>query len=218
MKGLWIKDMILMKGQKQFWIGILVITLVLLGYTNNFAFVVCYVAIVASMFVLTAMGYDEARNGLSYLFTLPVSRKSYLREKYLLGAALSLFAVLCTVLGAAAVSFVKHGEFGGEEVLAALAAGVILAMVVLAVSLPLQIRFGAEKGRIALLAVYGAVFALGFAAQKMFPAALAGMFARADRFLENSPAAAVLGGAVIMLLFLGISYLTAVRFMKKKQF
>ena len=46
--------------------------------------------IVTAIFAITTISYDEFDNGLAFLMTLPVTRKQYVAEKYLLGAGLTL--------------------------------------------------------------------------------------------------------------------------------
>lgn len=218
MKGLWIKDINLLKGQKQFWIGIIVIAVILLGWTENPTFVICYMAVVASMFSLNTMSYDEMQNGLSYLFTLPVSRKGYLKEKYLFGMVLAAIAMLVSSLAAVLAGYIKHRGLGAEALSGAIAAGLLISAVLLAVTLPLQVKFGMEKSRIALLAVYGICFLLGAAGKELLPASLFERLADTGRFLDEHFGLTILGFLGIGVLFMVISYLTAVRFMKKKQF
>ena len=218
MKGLLIKDINLLKGQKQMWIGIIAIMTIVLVYADNPSFVIIYMAIIASMFTLNTMSYDEAQNGLSFLFTMPISRKNYLREKYLFGISLSVLAILAASLAGKAVCLAKHLEFPAEELLITVISGLLTAVVVLAFSLPLQVKFGMEKGRVVLLAIFGLVFLLGTAIMKLVPDSLTAIFAWADRMIETYPAASILSCCIIVLLFMYLSYLTAVHFMTKKQF
>ena len=45
-------------------------------------FVVSYFTMIASMFVLSTISYDEYDNGYAFLFSMPFSRTSYVKEKY----------------------------------------------------------------------------------------------------------------------------------------
>ena len=97
MKGLFLKDLGLVKGQKQFF-GVILIMMVLFttAYTN-FAFIIAYITVMVGILTLTTISYDEFENGMGYLFTLPVSRREYVGEKY-------LFSIVTTLPGLAAVS------------------------------------------------------------------------------------------------------------------
>ena len=83
MKGLFMKDFGLLKGQKQFFAVIVVMTVIFMTAYTNFAFIISYITIMIGIMTLTTISYDEFENGMGYLFTLPVSRREYVGEKYL---------------------------------------------------------------------------------------------------------------------------------------
>ena len=87
MKGLFVKDIELMKQQKQFFILVVVMEVILnLAGSGSVSFATGYFTIVTAIFAITTISYDEFDNGLAFLMTLPVTRKQYVAEKYLLGA------------------------------------------------------------------------------------------------------------------------------------
>ena len=85
MKGLLIKDLKLMKNQKSFFMVMAVVGLIFLITWDAPYFAISYITMMFSMFAITSFSYDEFDNGAVYLFTLPFSRKTYVREKYLFG-------------------------------------------------------------------------------------------------------------------------------------
>ena len=93
MKGLFVKDIELMKQQKQFFILVVVMEVILnLAGSGSVSFATGYFTIVTAIFAITTISYDEFDNGLAFLMTLPVTRKQYVAEKYLLGAGLTAVA------------------------------------------------------------------------------------------------------------------------------
>ena len=75
MKAMLIKDWKLMKGQKQF-IFILCIFLAVFGATsNNLGFLISYMTLMATIFSISTISYDEYNNGMVYLLALPISRR-----------------------------------------------------------------------------------------------------------------------------------------------
>lgn len=88
MRGLLRKDWKLVKNQKQFFLTMGAIALFFLVLYDNPYFLVGYMTIVFSTFSVNTIAYDEADNGNAYLFTLPISRKIYVREKYFFGILL----------------------------------------------------------------------------------------------------------------------------------
>ena len=82
MKGLLIKDFKLLKNQKQFFLIIGLITFMFLVTNDSPYFTITYATMMFSMFTMSTISYDEYDNGAAYLFSLPISRKGYVAEKY----------------------------------------------------------------------------------------------------------------------------------------
>ena len=107
MKGLLIKDFKLLKNQKQFFLTVSMMGIIFLVVSNNPDFVISYITIMISIFTLSTISYDQYNNGMAYLFTLPITRKEYVGEKYVFGL-ISTAASLAGVSAIAyAVAFVK---------------------------------------------------------------------------------------------------------------
>ena len=105
MLGLIVKDIRLIKNQ-----GIVMILLfvgvmgVLMINTMNPQGFVAYAAVMGVIYAFNTISYDSYENGYSFLFTLPVSRKLYAAEKYVLAVIFSLGASLA---GGVVVEIVK---------------------------------------------------------------------------------------------------------------
>ena len=148
MKGLFVKDIELMKQQKQFFILVVVMEVILnLAGSGSVSFATGYFTIVTAIFAITTISYDEFDNGLAFLMTLPVTRKQYVAEKYLLGAGLTAVAWgIATITGVICKGVAELQGCLSETIIGSLIY-IPLALLMLAVSLPLVIHFGAEKGR-----------------------------------------------------------------------
>lgn len=90
MKGLLIKDFKLMKGQKNFFLAIVSIALAMITLSPGTSFAIGFLGFVGSLFSLSSISYDEFDNGNAFLFSLPITRKEYVLEKY-------TFGVLCGI-------------------------------------------------------------------------------------------------------------------------
>ena len=75
MTGCLIKDLMLIKNQKQFLVIIGVIGLMMLIIYDNPSFVFGYLTVMLSFLPITTLAYDDAENGAAYLFSLPVTRR-----------------------------------------------------------------------------------------------------------------------------------------------
>ena len=83
MKGLLIKDLRLMKNMGNSLAIILLVAVGMSFYSSDMSFIVIYLAIIGTSFTSSTISYDEFDNGNAFLFSLPVSRKDYVLEKYL---------------------------------------------------------------------------------------------------------------------------------------
>lgn len=88
MKGLLIKDLKLIKTRGLFILFAVAAFVILQLGAGNGEMGVGLTTLMFSMFSITSITYDEYENGMPFLFTLPITRKEYVREKYVLGFGL----------------------------------------------------------------------------------------------------------------------------------
>ena len=151
MKGLLIKDFLLMKNYKQVMLFMLIIG-IFVGM-NDISFASGYILVFVSILSMSTITYDEANHGLNTLFTLPISKSDYVKEKY-------LFSLIITGIGFVLVAILNcFSKSGFMETLIILSTALFL----LAISLPFQLKEGNEKGRIVLfVVVFGCTFLFAF--------------------------------------------------------
>lgn len=216
MKGLFVKDIELMKQQKQFFILVVVMEVILnLAGSGSVSFATGYFTIVTAIFAITTISYDEFDNGLAFLMTLPVTRKQYVAEKYLLGAGLTAVAWgIATITGVICKGVAELQGCLSETIIGSLIY-IPLALLMLAVSLPLVIHFGAEKGRCIAMVMWAIIFAVVYILIKTM-----GLSADAvDAWLNGLNWGMVLAGVVLftVIVYMG-SFWIGVRLMEKKEF
>lgn len=113
MSGLLIKDFNLMKSQYRFFVFVVGIA-ILMGFSTTEAFLYSYISVVIPLFTLNTISYDEFDNGNAFLFTLPISRKAYVYEKYCFGLLLGVASSLLSALLLAAFSLIKKLRCGSS--------------------------------------------------------------------------------------------------------
>ena len=91
MRGLLEKDIRLLLHSKQTFLCVIAITIIL-GVTQKNTFVLGYSTFLMAALLVSTLSYDEMDHGLAFLFTLPIDRKIYVREKYLLCIGGSIIA------------------------------------------------------------------------------------------------------------------------------
>lgn len=218
MRGLLIKDYLLLKNQMKFIILFLAIGIIMIANQADSIVVISYITFLITSLSLSTISYDEYENSNTYLFTLPITRTGYVREKYLFtfinAGAGWLFSMLL-VLG--------HGMLFRQEISITTlwfvgGVNVILIAAYVAICLPLWIKLGPEKGRITFFILAG-VLLLATSLAKLFIgnvdsetwASVWDVWNGYPLLLEG-----ILCG--IALLGVGISYLVTLRIVKKKEF
>lgn len=156
MKGLLVKDFKLMMLQKNFLLLILAIVIGMLAFTDDVVFPLGFLGFVASLLTVSTISYDDFDNGNAFLFTLPITRSNYVIEKYSLGLLFGGMGwILATVLGIIATVW-KDALPIGDLIQVSLILLAIM-IVIQAIMLPFQLKYGSDKGRIAMIGAFGAL-------------------------------------------------------------
>lgn len=217
MKGLLIKDFKLMKGQKNFFFIMIAITVGMTAFSDNSSFMIGFLPFALSMVSLGTISYDEFDNGNAFLFTLPVSRTNYTVEKYCLSLLLSgggwIFAMLLAM-----VSAMLNGTTPVSGI-AMIAVMILPALVVMqAVMIPIQLKFGDEKRRIALIIAWGLLLVIGtliIKTAQILGIDIAGIISHLSMVSMGVMITALIITAAVLLL---VSVKISISIMKKKEF
>ena len=217
MKGLLVKDFKLMKGQKNFYFIMIAVAVIMAVFFDNPSFMIGFLSFVMSLFTLSTISYDEFDNGNAFLFTLPVSRTNYAVEKYCLALLLGGGAwVLSTIL--ATVSAVIKETAAVSDIAMTAVTIIPVLVVVQAVMIPFQLKFGGDKARIALIVAFGLLFVVGIMivkAAEMFGINIAGIIDDLPLVRMGVIVTVLIATAAILLL---VSMKISIAIMKKKEF
>ena len=160
MKGLFVKDLLLVKNQTRT-LPLLVLCGVVMAVSMQASAAVMYLTILGTMISVGTISYDEMGNGYSFLFTLPVTRKMYVREKYVFSVLFCLATILAGLVIGAAVMLAKGlpAVSSADELLSFTAGAFLAASVMTGSMIPVRLKYGTEKSSIALFVIFG-VFAV----------------------------------------------------------
>lgn len=167
MLGLMRKDLCLLL-QRSRALVIMVGVGVIIEFSTDGGFLMGYLTMISTILSIGTISYDEFDNGYPFLLTLPVTRKRYVTAKYLFCLASNLAGWAAASVIFAGCCLVKGEGFRMAQLTDALAF-LPLAGLMTAVMLPLQLKYGAEKSRLALAVLAGVVVALGYVGVKLFP-------------------------------------------------
>lgn len=162
MKGLLIKDFMLLKNQKSFLFMIIGFSIMFLFLDYNPTFIISYCSVIGSMFVISSISYDEYENGFSFLMSLPITRRIYVHSKYILGIILgSGFWIMSTSL-TCLYSYIKDPSINMFELLMSCSILLGVMLLFLSIMVPVQLKFGQNKGNVALMMVVACMGIGGF--------------------------------------------------------
>ena len=169
------------------------------------------------MAVLNTISYDEYDNGNAFLFSLPISRKGYVLEKYAFGFIIGGAAWLLAVIASIAISMVKHSFSTKDTVIVALMYLALLA-IILSIMLPVQLKFGGEKRVYVIIGIGGIAGIIGFITVGIARRLNIDFSLILSRLSTISSGVMVLAMIAIAALAVLISYRISVSIMNKKEF
>ena len=217
MKGLLVKDFRLMKGQKNFLVLLFIMIAFVFISGMDASFFMGYLPFLLMIAAMSTITYDEFDNGMAFLMVLPISRKLYVQEKYLFGGVLG-FTGLASAFVLFLISEINKGSSMTftQYVLLFLC---FLAFVILFLCLmiPIQLKFGSEKGRIVLFIIFFGIIGMVYLVSKItdkIPAQVIEVF-RGIQKLPFGILAALAVGIYILALF--ISPKISLGIMEKKE-
>ncbi len=219
MAGLLEKDFRLLMQRKQILLLFAVISAIIAFSQDDTdgTFILSYISACTAITLVTTITYDEADNGYQFLMTLPISPKIYVQEKYLFCVVGTTIAWSLSVI-AYFILKTAHGEyFYFLEELPFVAVFLFVVFVILSILIPIQLKYGAEKGRLVLAVLMGVVFAVIYVIAKIAKKnpEVSKVLKRMDSVNDTIIIAVIAGaGILIMLLSYGISR----RIMEKKEF
>ena len=217
MVGLLIKDMRLFLGQKNIYVAVLVFSAIMALTGQDIFFVISYCTMLCTFFTISTVSYDEFNHGYAFLFTMPITRKGYALEKYLFGALMGGGVWLVTMILGGIYSSMTDPEFVTSEWFVGAIWILLVMAIMLCVMLPLQIKFGADKSRVALfglviIIVAGSSFFMKIVQNTDLP--------KPDItwMTEISMGIWLLTGAAVTAIAVVISILISIKILENKQF
>lgn len=154
MKGLLIKDIL---GLRRYFFSFAVICLAFLILSvlmKTAMFVSSILAVLFLMMPLTVFSYDESAKWDAYGLTLPVSRKQIVLSRYVLTLLMLAVGSLIGAVFTYGITLLPGVEETSQGMLEVIPVICGMGLIILAVVFPLIYKFGAEKGRYLMIAVF----------------------------------------------------------------
>ncbi len=223
MKGLIVKDGLLVLTNKRMFLIMIFITALLMitNHGGNYSFIIAYFVALCAMMTLTTISFDDNNHSGMYLMTMPVTRRIYALEKYVFTLLLILVgtAVIDAVVTIVLITSGRTADIPESLIVSGVI--VICLFLVMCIMLPLQLKFGADNGRIVMLGFLVAVFAVAFALAKVADTKGVNITAILDDVLNRlkalGTAVIALGTGAVIILFTWISTSISIHIMNRKQ-
>lgn len=217
MAGLIDKDLRLISKRKQsFFVFIIIALVIAFSSEPGDAFILGYVPMVFTIMATSTIAYDDHENGMTFLFTLPVEPKTYVRSKYVLSIAFSLAGLVIAAI-MHYMSFVIHSEeFILVESMKLFFCFIPVMGLFISLLIPIQIKYGVEQGRMVMFIVFGLLTLLGiFIANSAIALTYKVNLIMA---LDSMSDSLFIGlGLLFTLIVLVISYQLSIVFLKNKE-
>lgn len=150
MKGLLIKDLLALKRQGRVLLVMLVFYVVYAAAFHNISMLSGMIVMMCAMMPITVMAYDEKCKWDKYALAMPIPRKTVVLSKYLFGILLDAAGVAAVIPVSIAISLFTKDLIVKDILLTTAVVGG-LALVFLALILPVLFKFGVEKGRMLMM-------------------------------------------------------------------
>ena len=209
MKGLILKDLLLIKGNARYILIFLVIFGLIALEGNDVLYFIP--AFISMMMFMTTFSYDEYNKWDAYAITLPIKKENIVLSKYVGSTILLGIALILTFIISLVVGLVTEQLDMQKNITLLLGCGGAV-LLVEAIMYPLLIKFGVEKGRIwVFLGIFLSSFIIGFIFQKVSLTIPENLMTFLSQYLPWILAAA-------LLLILIISYTISEKLYLKKEF
>lgn len=223
MKALLMKDLRTLKNERRLWVSIIGVSVLFGVLFQNWYFMMGYIMFGLSMIARTMYQYDVADQGIVYLMTLPITRKEYVKEKYLLILmSICIGGILSMILTKIGMLFTPDQADSNQEIFSAFLGILAVALVLQAIIFPVELKYDVSKSRIIILLLVMGIIILFTAFDMLIGAILVAFItifvdAFGGIFIQHFLGTVLLSAVVVGMIYFS-SYRKSVKIMGQKEF
>lgn len=223
MKALLMKDLRTLKNERRLWVSIIGVSVLFGVLFQNWYFMMGYIMFGLSMIARTMYQYDVADQGIVYLMTLPITRKEYVKEKYLLSLmSICIGGILSMILTKIGMLFTPDQADSNQEIFSAFLGILAVALVLQAIIFPVELKYDVSKSRIIILLLVMEIIILFTAFDMLIGAILVAFItifvdAFGGIFIQHFLGTVLLSAVVVGMIYFS-SYRKSVKIMGQKEF
>lgn len=217
------KDLRTLKNERRLWVSIIGVSVLFGVLFQNWYFMMGYIMFGLSMIARTMYQYDVADQGIVYLMTLPITRKEYVKEKYLLSLmSICIGGVLSMILTKIGMLFTPDQADSNQEIFSAFLGILAVALVLQAIIFPVELKYDVSKSRIIILLLVMGIIILFTAFDMLIGAILVAFItifvdAFGGIFIQHFLGTVLLSAVVVGMIYFS-SYRKSVKIMGQKEF
>ena len=223
MKALLMKDLRTLKNERRLWVSIIGVSVLFGVLFQNWYFMMGYIMFGLSMIARTMYQYDVADQGIVYLMTLPITRKEYVKEKYLLSLmSICIGGILSMILTKIGMLFTPDQADSNQEIFSAFLGILAVALVLQAIIFPVELKYDVSKSRIIILLLVMGIIILFTAFDMLIGAILVAFItifvdAFGGIFIQHFLGTVLLSAVVVGMIYFSY-YRKSVKIMGQKEF
>ena len=223
MKALLMKDLRTLKNERRLWVSIIGVSVLFGVLFQNWYFMMGYIMFGLSMIARTMYQYDVADQGIVYLMTLPITRKEYVKEQYLLSLmSICIGGILSMILTKIGMLFTPDQADSNQEIFSAFLGILAVALVFQAIIFPVELKYDVSKSRIIILLLVMGIIILFTAFDMLIGAILVAFItifvdAFGGIFIQHFLGTVLLSAVVVGMIYFS-SYRKSVKIMGQKEF
>lgn len=205
------------------WVSIIGVSVLFGVLFQNWYFMMGYIMFGLSMIARTMYQYDVADQGIVYLMTLPITRKEYVKEKYLLSLmSICIGGILSMILTKIGMLFTPDQADSNQEIFSAFLGILAVALVLQAIIFPVELKYDVSKSRIIILLLVMGIIILFTAFDMLIGAILVAFItifvdAFGGIFIQHFLGTVLLSAVVVGMIYFS-SYRKSVKIMGQKEF
>lgn len=177
-----------------------------------------YITVTMAIYVANMLAYDEMDHGFQYLFSLPVTKKDYVREKYIFSISLDAAVWLLGLTITTVVSMIGNYGTDLKKMVMIMTWGMIAGVVLIALNIPVRLKCDGEKGRLIIAVIALLLGGAGVLTGKMCGRLGVNPTGIFQKIVSLSAGQLLGAGMVILVISLTVSYQCSIKILEKKEY
>lgn len=152
MKGLWVKDLLVLKRQKLAVLLTFILAIFSLVFfsQNGIMIGMAIFSVTLSFVILNSLTLDQQNHGLMYLLTMPFKKKQYVIQKYVLLLFATISSVVLMTIITGVYSEIANWDLNFSDIFTRIYGVGVAVLIILIFTTQYQIRNGPEKVQVAM--------------------------------------------------------------------